>query len=350
MLAILLLICESVSTARAQESGIAETTLNSRNARIEQEDKIFLPLDKVDEVWEYVYNKYIVDPEGAKQLDPLFTTHHYDEQFADTYFDTPDLKLLSMKHGVRHRRRLNLTNPDDYKHGREAMQIKLSNVSSNPFERGEIKFDIEYPSELKHPFDSHPMLGIVKRSDRLAFIQELTKLGVDPVSMRPILTVHDLRRRIYFSHKTFSQHGTAFLSVSFDNASASIWWATTKFVEIEPELSEIEFTMADNQTRRYMEEINQKIIDDLKQRFPFLKTNLMPKYNKSFAYLTESLPFLPILVKTRMNNTEGMFMSLLSVFGAVSVGIFGAIYKVRQRKAYSVQSAAVQGEAVPKGA
>ena len=325
-------IVGSMFPAYAQEHSITAQDLDSHSWRIEQEDKIWVPLDKADEVWEYLYNKYVVDPQGAKNLDPLFTTYHYDEQFADTYFDTPDLKLLSMQSGVRHRRRVNLTNPDDPKSGREAMQVKLNNISDKALERGEIKFDIEYPRKLKHPDDNHAMLGIVQDNDRQEFKQVLTSLDLDPYSMQPVLTVHDFRRRIYFAHESFSEHGTAFLSISFDNASANMWWATTKFVEIEPELSEIEFTMADDKTKKYMEDILQEISDDLYQQFPYLERNLTPKYNKSFNFLEEKLPFFELLIKTRMNNVEGMLISLLVVFGVVFGGGYLGIQKIRQKK------------------
>ena len=63
------------------------------------------------------------------------------------------------------------------------MQIKINNRTANKLERGEIKFDIEYPTEIKSPDDSHPMLGMVKRSHRKEFKQRVINLGLDPYLM-----------------------------------------------------------------------------------------------------------------------------------------------------------------------
>ena len=83
-------------------------------------------------------------------------------------------------------------------------------------ERGEIKFEIQYPQMINNPEDAHPMLAIVKPSHREDFKARLTKLGFDPYSMRPILTMHDIRRWVYVR-----RNNEPFLSVSFDNAFES---------------------------------------------------------------------------------------------------------------------------------
>jgi hypothetical protein len=236
------------------------------------------------------------------------------EDFTDLYFDTPSMQLLDMKSGVRRRGRVNLTNPNDPKNGRELMQIKINNINANQLERGEIKFDIEYPTEIRSADDSHPMLGMVKRSHRREFKQRLMKLGLDPYSMRPILAIRDLRTRFYIL-----KNGKPFMSISHDQVRSNLLWATHNFVEIEPEANEIAYTDADVATRDYMTKINVQVATAIKQKFPEVQTNLTPKYNKAFHAFESQVPQLRFLVRTNMDKWENLagaaFMGLVVVGG-----------------------------------
>jgi len=303
--------------------------------RVEQEDKLLVPFELRDEVWAYLKQRFVDDQEFVRSLDPKVVGSWSEELFHDTYYDTPSLQLYAKKSGVRHRRRENLSNPDDAKSGRELMQIKLNDISSNALERAEIKFEIEYPSEKKSALDSHPLLGIVKPSHRGPFEKRLTELGLDPLSMRPILTVADLRRRVYLK-----RDGQPFISVSFDRASASVWWGTSEFCEIEPELNEIAFTEADADMRKYMESVLAKIVGDIQQRFPAIRQDLTPKYNKSFDRIEESLPFLRTLVRFGLQSTQGMWI----FFGALLFLVF-VVYQVIARSRAS--RARARASAVP---
>jgi len=176
----LFLVLSTMQVVRGEK--VDDSAAGYNKLRIEQEDKLLVPLDKAEEVWEFLHERYVVDRESLKKLDSLFTSYFNEEKFTDTYFDTPDLKLLSMESGVRHRLRVNLTNPDDRKSGRELMQIKLNDRSQNVLERGEIKFDIKRPATKDSPEDNHPMLGIVKSSQREDFKQRLKERGLEPLA------------------------------------------------------------------------------------------------------------------------------------------------------------------------
>ena len=284
--------------------------------RVEQEDKITVPADKADEVWEFLSNYLQNGSESLKKLDPNFTSYWAEELFIDTYFDTPALQILGKAGGVRHRRRQNLTNPDDAKNGRELMQIKLNDLSDNPLERGEIKYEIQYPQEISQADDAHPVLGIIKPDSRDDLNKRLTSIGIDPYAMRPILTVSDIRRRVYVR-----KNNEPFLSVSFDNATAGNLWAKWHFFEIEPELNEIPFTEGNEATRKYMEKINNEIIGTLMAKFPYLKRDLTPKYCKAFYSLESQIPAYRFLVRMRLDNADGMFLS-----GTVGVAILAGVF------------------------
>jgi len=120
--------------------------------------------------------------------------------------------------------------------------------------------------------------------------------------MRPILTVHDTRRRVYIL-----QDGQPFMSISFDQVTCGIWWAQTAFCEIEPELNEIGFTEASPQKRAYMETLLHRVVGEIETRFPEIKRDLTPKYNKAFDRLQAQIPFLRTVVKLGMQARSGMY-------------------------------------------
>ncbi len=273
--------------------------------RVEHEDKIVVPKESAEAVWRFLLSYLVEDTHALRSLDPQFTSHYNVEEFTDTYFDTPALQMLSRRSGVRHRRRTNLTNSEDRKSGRELMQIKLNDVSGNELERAEVKFEIRYPSEFKSKEDGHPMIGMVKPSQRDDFKGRLTAIGIDPYSMRPILTLRDIRKRIYILRA-----GKPFMSVSHDSARSELMWGRAEFVEIEPELNEIGYTEAGPEARREMTRISEQIRAAMHAQFPELKRDLTPKYNKAFGSLEAQIPFLRLLVRTNMATTGAVSATL----------------------------------------
>ena len=298
----------------------------SDELRIEQEDKLFVPAEKADAVWDFLYEKYVVDQESLKKFDPLLTSYQNDEQFIDTYFDSPDLKLLRKKSSTRYRQRQNLTNPDDDKSGRELIQIKIDDISGNSLERGEFKYEVERPNKINSGDDQHPLLGLLDASVRPDLKKQLAELGLDPYSMRAILTVNDLRKRIYLIKEQQS-----FISLSFDHATSQIWWAKADFYEIEAELNEIVFTEAAPEVRKQMEEILHKIVAEIKTEFPDIKSDINPKYNKIYESLGKQLPFLGILVRLNLTSNQGLWTSIFFIFIILGLVVYSLISKFKRK-------------------
>jgi hypothetical protein len=310
-----LLLALVATPLRAEEEDMSASGFD--NMRIEQEEKLFVPLEIADEALAFLKHRYVEDKGRIAELDPLFTTYVHVEDFTDVYYDSPNLDLLAQKSGVRHRKRVNLTDPEDRKSGRELMQIKVNNISSNALERGEIKFAIEH-TRPETPEDTHPMLGIVKKEHRPLLKKRLVDLGLDPQTMREVLTVRDLRTRVYVL-----RDGSPFMSVSFDQVTSRLLGAETRFVEIEPELNEIAFTDADPQTRRYMESVLAQIVAEIRAEFPAIESNLTPKYGKSFHGLEAKIPFLRTLVRTNLHHGESL--ASLGVVGIAAIGFGGVL-------------------------
>ncbi|MGH7540525.1 MAG: CYTH domain-containing protein [Gemmatimonadota bacterium] len=278
--------------------------------RIEKEDKLLVPLERAEEVWEFLHGWLVEDVEALRSLDPALTSTWSEEQFYDTYFDTPELTVLAREDGVRVRQRFNLTNPDDRKSGRALVQIKVSGISDDPLERAEYKYEVADPMDL-----SLPLLDIVRRSQRDQLRARLVGLELDPDAMRPILTIEDLRRRIYLTSGR-----TPFLSVSHDQVTVRKMWATIRFVEIEPELNEISYTEADSATRAYMAGIGKRISDAILERFPDVERNLTPKYAKAFGALAGRIPALRTLVRYGLHDRDGV-----AAIGVIGLGLIAVV-------------------------
>ena len=245
--------------------------------RIENEDKIVVPYDKVNEISDYLITRYIKTDKFLKEINSNLIASSSTEEFTDIYYDTPDLAILANSGGVRYRQRLNLTDPNDKKSGKELMQIKINNVSSDKLSRGELKFDIEHLTNKISSDDKHQMIGLVKNSQREDFKTVLKDLGFEPYSMKPIINIKDYRQRIYFSY-----NNEDFVGISLDQVTAERDGRVGYFAEIEPELNEVAFTEGDDAKRQLMKEIQDRMVGDLMTKFPYLYQDLAPKYTKGY--------------------------------------------------------------------
>ncbi len=311
----------------AQEEEESEFSAHGYNVfRIEQEDKLLVPSHRSEEVWQFLHRMLVTDSTFLRKLNPAFTVAWSEEIFVDTYFDTPELEVLKMENGIRHRRRTNISNPNDRKSGRELLQVKLNNISGNSLERGELKYPIVYTASQSTPDDVHPVFGIVQADQREPLRAQVGKMGIDAAPLRPILTITDRRRRIYIS-----LDGKSFLSVSHDEAKSGMYWAKSELVEIEPELNEIAFTEASPERRRYMESIGRQISGAILAEFPDIKRDLTPKYNKMFYQLEGKIPALRSLVRYDLTGDK-LMLAALAVLALIGGAVFGTVRMMSSRK------------------
>lgn len=255
--------------------------------RIESEDKLSVPQGRSEEVWRYLMQRLAGDEQFIASLDPQLKPTVSEEYFVDTYFDTPRFDFLRLRHGVRYRRRVNLTDPDDVKSGRELVQIKLNDISDNPLARAEYKFDVTTQAAIRDADDLHPVIGLVRKGQRADFQRRITELGLDPYALRPVLTLQQRRRRVYLTRGE-----AVVMTISLDDVTSRLYWATAGFTELEPEINEILYTGADGETRRFLEELQARVVTDIQGAFPDIRRDLTPKYNKAFYQFEKQLPFL----------------------------------------------------------
>lgn len=295
--------------------------------RIESEIKLTVPDEDVEPLWSWLRERY-ADLSWLEDTGRRYRVGYGDELFRDTYFDDQDLAVLARKGGVRHRRRAVLSGAAASKNGRELLQIKLATEDAEGVARGEIKFVVDPPGRAKEPGDGHPLLGLIARAQRDQVIRTFRGLGLDALAMRPVLTVEQVRRRVYLS----DDEG-ALATLTLDQCSCGDFGTQQAWTEIELELNEIRYTEADAAGRRELERIVGLIEQDVLAAFPGIRRDQTPKYAKAFQGI-ERGSVLPVrlLVRAGWSMTDALAVGGLLVLLA-GVVAFARVARRRQRPA-----------------
>ncbi len=294
------------------------TGVDDDGVRIEYETKLRVPLEQIEEVWQWLELRY-ADTLWLNQEGYVFQATFGDEDFTDMYFDTPDLQMLTAEGGVRHRKRVVHSGPAVDKAGRQLLQIKLDHGDVTGVARAEIKFEVPPRGNGSSLDDAHPMLSLVHQSQREEFYAVFRAMGIDAYTMRPVLTLQQNRRRIYLD----DQIG-AFATLTLDLCSTNSWGTDLRWAEAELELNEIRYTEAGEAERQRMERVIETIQSDLQQTFPAIVQDQTPKYNTAFAAI-EAATWLPVrrLIQWRMDAVDFIavvLVSLVTMCGAIWYG------------------------------
>lgn len=290
------------------------------SARIDSQITLHIPDHEADAVYQYLLDKIV----GQEHImaDRFPGIHLYGQKmsdvslFTDRYYDTPALDLYATKNSVRHRTRVNTTNPKDRKSGRELVQVKLTPPDQFTL-RNELKYEVKNGSTHDNAASSsHPLLKLISGSMRNDFKKVFTDAGLDPNSLRHIFTITQTRKRGYLNLDDQN-----IFSFSVDQGSASILWAKGTFSSVDCGLVEIAYTEADEAHRQKMWQIRDAIIHDLKEHFPDLTQNSDSKYSIVLAQLIEQIPALPWLIWLGIIGTEaplvicfGLLFLLIVIF------------------------------------
>lgn len=248
--------------------------------RIENEYKLTVPDSCAEQVWKYLQQTYNSQSLFLKSIDTSLHTKFSIEVFTDEYFDNEAMELQKNRNGIRHRIRKVLSDTTSKKHNRELIQLKLSAIDNNSLNRAEYKFPVQYYAVQEDSLNNLPFLGMVKMEKRLELIALLKSHNIDAFTLLPAVKLVQNRRRVYISKDSID-----FATITLDDVTAELNNRTSHFTEIEIELNEIAYTQSDSIQRVAMEQINQKIKNDLQSHFAFITQDQTPKYNKAYALL-----------------------------------------------------------------
>ncbi|HLD71687.1 MAG TPA: hypothetical protein VI873_03685 [Candidatus Peribacteraceae bacterium] len=242
--------------------------------RVESEFKLSVPESTAGELWLWLQSTY---PEECTVGSLSLHCTHSIEHFFDTYFDNSEGQLALQKNGVRHRRRLF---PDDTQ--TELIQIKASGDSEHI--RQEVKFDVRSNQKVNTMYDDHPLLRLIRRSDRDVFVRRLMEYGINAFSLRPLLNLSQERKRIYISD------AEPMITITFDAMTSRKWWVRVHMYEIEIEINEQRYTN-NPQEGEYLYQIQAEIFSEITKAFPDIVQNQRPKYTQVFDKIFAAIPW-----------------------------------------------------------
>ncbi len=264
-------------------------------ARVDSQITLKIPDGKAPEVYRYLVTTYVENDEFLKKAFPKLDIEGQKRtdisNFVDEYFDTPDLALYAGQNSVRHRSRTNTTDPTDRKSGRELVQLKVTPPGRFDL-RTELKFDVEENPKLETVDDRHPLIKLVNDKQRADFKDALTTVGINPYSLRRVITNKQVRSRVYINLDKKN-----ILSFSVDEYGARVLFAKAGASSVDVGLVENAYTEADATTRQEMQDIRNVMLKDLKEKFPELSQNEDEKYAILINQLTKKVPLFRLLVK-----------------------------------------------------
>ncbi len=267
-------------------------------ARIDSQITLAIPAGKAAEVYAYLRATYAESNTKLKEAFPALDLKG-DQQvdvsnFTDRYFDTPDLELYASGSTIRFRTRVNTTNPEDRKSGRQLVQMKVT--PDGRFDlRTELKFEVKPSRKFRDGDDASPLLRLVDRLQRSDLKSAIRRIGIDPYRLQEVVTIQQTRKRVYLYLA-----GENFLSFSVDEFKSGILWSTARASSVDIGLVENAYTQADAARRADLWRIREFLVQDLKERFPGLKVNDTEKYSLIMAQLLDDVPSMRFLVRHRL--------------------------------------------------
>lgn len=282
---------EDGSQMQVQQETHAARGFGTDSARVDSQLTLAIPFDQADAVYEYLKATYVGQedllheefPDAKLRGLPKSDISH----FTDRYFDTPDLDLYRSLNSCRHRRRINTTDPNDRKSGRELVQMKVTPPGQFML-RTELKYEVKASKgKIKGSDDIHPLVRMIAKEQREDFKKIYRDAGIDPYSLQHILTIEQTRRRGYVN-----MGSKPVFSFSVDEGVASILWTQGRYASVDLGLVEIEYTEADEATRKEMWAIREAVKQDLLDHFPDLVQTTRSKYSIVLKQMMDQLPLI----------------------------------------------------------
>jgi hypothetical protein len=151
------------------------------------------------------------------------------------------------------------------------------------------------------------LLRLIRGGDRPLLDSVLTGLQVNSRDLRPVLTLHQNRRRLYLRDR-----GNDLAVISLDAVTTED--GQTGFYELELALDEPAYTRAKATQRQRLHHLIGLLQLDLSGRFPVLRQDQTPKYNTLYNLLHQGR------IRPRLYNLAWLGVGLL--VGGVCLYLF----------------------------
>lgn len=266
----LMSVC-AVASAQDAAKGFEVDTEAAVPVRLENETMFAVPMDRVEPLWNFLRERF----QGTQSLVGYnLRTVESVEQFADTYFDTPDRKLLHQWAGLRRRQRIG-----EGGEKKELIQLKVTPrylEDKNDQNRYEVKFARRHDSG-READDVNEILSLVRHSQKDALRENLAKLGVKVEKLERFMSLRQERRRIYFR-----VGDRQLFTITLDITNARALWATGEFGQLEFEISENAFSNADPAERERLLTLQKTLMELVESQTGKLVQDQAPKVVKMY--------------------------------------------------------------------
>jgi hypothetical protein len=262
--------------------------------RIEHEHTLDVPSGKVVALWAFLTETYDPVRPAVRRFGDEFTTAVSDERFIDRYFDTHDLELIRTGSGIRHRTRFIPGDTVNRKHDRQLVQFKSLRPGESALTRTEVRFRVRESlgGRPRYGYDGHPLVGLIRRSEREFFLALVAEAGLDPDRLHRKLEIRQRRQRIYI-HRGAEEYAT----ITLDEVRSRLWWKTVAFHVVEIEANEQTYTRADEETRAFIKGITADLTAEILAAFPTLEPDPTPKYQRVYARFGDEWRLLPLALR-----------------------------------------------------
>ena len=292
----------SLSQSDSKTFGFDQSThvagYGANAARVDSQITLTVPEDQVEKLYQYLRETYIDHNDLMKERFPSLDIRGENKidisEFTDEYYDTTNLDLDKSSNSARYRTRVNTTNLNDPKSGRELVQVKATPPGQFDY-RTELKFKVENKIVSQKNMtrdDTTQLLKLVNNNERGDFKKALEIVGVDPYSLRKIFTIKQKRGRVYVDWNSKN-----FLSFSVDQGGANKSFATGKFSSVDIGLVEDVYTPASTGERDKMWEIRDYMVEDLIKKFPNLHQTESSKYSIVLDQIRQRIPYFDLAIK-----------------------------------------------------
>jgi hypothetical protein len=266
-----------------------------------------VPEKQVTEIWQYVRNLDVKQLSDDLNLPPLTHTKSVISK-SDQYYDDSRLTFLDNGYSLYSQKRILGLKKNGKPRIRETV---VGDVPSA--EVTFVQLPVRHYRIVASPEEKHPLLGLVKRSERVAFIDFLEGLGIkNPFELRKTIVI----KRENESLALFAE-GQPLAVVNLDKVVAMKYG----FEQVYYEVSLVWSGVSAFSAGQGFAKISDYLQSELPSRFPAVELETRNHYQKGVVLLSKKVPFFRSTLKVPQ-IFKGIQAILIILFGFMLYAVF----------------------------